>query len=124
MNLSQSITNQYSTYNFVFNMNKLPFDSGMVITLSSMHKINVTTGCFIVTNATNLGFTFNCTVVDQQNVKIIYSGDATMMTFQSISYSLTIKSVLNPASIIPLTYSIGTMIRSTINCLSTMSYRI
>jgi hypothetical protein len=47
-----------------------------------------------------------------------------MMTFQIISYSLTLKSVVNPSSIVPLTYSVSTMIKSTINCLSTTTYAI
>jgi hypothetical protein len=113
-----------SNYVFTFNMNKLPFDSGILISLSSMHKINTSSGCFVVANTTFLGFTFNCTVINQQSIQISYSGDPTMMTFQIISYSVTIKSVLNPSSIIPLTYSISTMIRSTVNCLSTTSYSI
>jgi hypothetical protein len=45
-------------------MNKLPFDSGLVVSLSSMHKINIASGCFLVANTTLLGFTFNCTVLN------------------------------------------------------------
>lgn len=81
-------------------------------------------GCFITSNATLLGYGFQCAVLDQQNVQITYSGDQTLMTLQWITYSLTIKSVLNPSSVIPLTYTVQTKLKSVVNTQSSFTYSL
>ncbi len=105
-------------------MNKLPFDSGLIVTLSQMHKINTTAGCFVVANSTLLGYSFQCNIIDSQNMAITYSGDPTMMTLQMITYNITIKSVLNPPSVISLSYKIQTMIKSIINYQAMTTYSL
>jgi hypothetical protein len=103
LSLSNSVANQPSNYVIEFGSRNLPIRSNLTILLNSLHKING--GCFIVNNFTGLGFGMNCNVLNSSAISITYEGDCTPMMINNIWYSITIRNILNPPSIIPLLYS-------------------
>jgi hypothetical protein len=100
-------TNMISNYVFKFKLNRLPFDSGLKVDLTSRHEIQANGRCFVeVSPSAVLGFGIDCLVVNPTSILLTYSGDFTFMTTSQIEYILTIVNVLNPPSLMPITYKI------------------
>lgn len=53
-----------------------------------------------------LGYGIDCQINNSTSIVLTYSGDLVTMTLNSIEYSITIVNVLNPPSIMPITYKI------------------
>jgi len=53
-----------------------------------------------------LGYGIDCKVSNSSSVILTYTGDVALMTAFNIDYTLTIVNVLNPPSIMPMTYKI------------------
>lgn len=114
-------TNMISNYVFKFKLNRLPFDSGLKVDLTSRHEIQTNGRCFVeVSSSTILGFGIDCLVVNPTSVMLTYTGDFTLMTTSQIEYTLTIVNVLNPPSLMPITYKIET----SFNLVKTGTYSI
>lgn len=120
--LSNSVATQTSNYNFNFISSKIPFQSNLIISFTSMITING--GCFVVHNSSILGYVLNCGVVNSSSIVLTYSGDPTLMMIDIISYQITITNVTNPSNIMPLTYSITTSFNNVLNQQFSTTYAI
>lgn len=56
--------------------------------------------------ATVLGYGIDCKVLNLSSILLTYVGDIALMTAFSIDYTLTIVNVLNPPSIMSMSYKI------------------
>jgi len=63
-------------------------------------------------------------VLNTSSVSLTYTGDATLMMLETITYTLTIINVANPISVVPLTYQLATQFSNTLNSLFTLTYAI
>lgn len=92
-------------------MNKLPFDSGLRIDLSSRHKIQENGRCFVELSL-SLGYSIECTILNSTSIILSYSGDLVFMTAFLIDYTITIVNVMNPPFIMPITYKLEPTFKS------------
>lgn len=62
-------------------MNKMPFESGLKIQLSTKHKIQDNGRCFVeIMPLNSLGYALDCQVLNNTTVGLTYAGDLTLMT--------------------------------------------
>jgi hypothetical protein len=100
-------TNTISNYVFKFKLNRLPFDSGLRVDLTSRHEIQTNGRCFVeVIPSGVLGFGIDCQRTNSTSLILTYSGDVTFMTTSQLEYTLTIVNVLNPPSLMPIIYKV------------------
>ena len=125
VNSTIPVTNTISNYVFKLTMNKLPFDSGLTISLTIKHNIQSNGRCFVETSpSTLLGFGIDCQTLNATSFSITYSGDNTMMTMGQVTYTVTVVNVLNPPSIMPITYNIETSFNSIKTGMYSTSYAL
>jgi hypothetical protein len=122
LSLSNSVTTLSSNYVLDFVSSSVPFQSGLVFSLSTLHSING--GCFLTHNASIFNGAFTCQVLNSTSVSLSYSGDPTLMMLESIDYSLSIINVTNPISVVPITYQLTTQFSSTNNLQFSLNYAI
>lgn len=120
--LSNSVTTLTSSYSFSLRSDRVPVDSPLTLSLSSMHTING--GCFAVEDSAKFTGVLNCTVVNSTTVRVTITGDTTPMMTETINYSITLTNVTNPATVQPLTYSLTTLFNGQSSQLYTSVYSI
>ena len=107
MTITNPLANSISNYVMKFNMNKLPFDNGMIIRLSTKHIIQNDGRCFVEIFPNNiLGYGIECVVINPFSIQLNFMGDSSMMLLSSINYTVKIVNVLNPPYLIPFTYKV------------------
>ncbi len=107
VNSTISITNTISNYIFKFTVNRLPFDSGLRVDLTSRHQIQNNGRCFVETSpSTLLGYGIDCSINNSTSLTLSYSGDLVFMTTGQIQYIVTVINVLNPPSLMPISYKV------------------
>lgn len=77
LSLSNSVTTLTSNYVIDFVSASLPFQSGLIFSLSTLHTING--GCFLTHNATIFNGVFSCQVLNSTSVSLTYTGDTSLM---------------------------------------------
>ena len=78
-------TNTISNYVFKFKLNRLIFESGLKIDLTSRHEIQTNGRCFVEFIPSGvLGFGIDCLVLTPTSILLTYSGDFTLMTTNQI----------------------------------------
>lgn len=122
LSLSKSVTTLSSSYVVDFVSPYLPFQSGLIFSLSGFHAING--GCQISHNSSILSGNFICQTLNSTSVTITYDGDITLMMLDIVDYTLTIVNVVNPPSIIPITYSLAAYFLNTVNQQYSIIYSI
>jgi len=60
----------------------IPFQSNVVFTFSSLHKING--GCFLTIKSAIFTPIFNCQVINSTSITFSYNGDITLMMLEDI----------------------------------------
>lgn len=77
LSLTNSVTTLTSNYLIDFISASVPFQSGFIFSLSTLHTING--GCFLTHNASIFNGVFSCQVLNTTSVSLTYTGDTSLM---------------------------------------------
>lgn len=112
INVSRSMTNSFSDFQFSFSTSKIVFDKTLTFTLPASLVIN---GQCSFSSSQGFITSFTCMKSSNSSITITSEFDQNLMMSQNFSYLLTITNVSTPISVAPLNYALETTFKGVKN---------